>query len=95
MQLEKDVLGMRAENVNTLAVVLGKILGTRGKEEEEEGGDNDLERKHVLVLDRIDRQREATPILLAGLARLGEIVRHHPTHIFSLDTNYRNHRYPP
>ncbi|KAF8430040.1 origin recognition complex subunit 5 C-terminus-domain-containing protein [Tirmania nivea] len=69
VELEKDVLGMRAENVNALAVVLGKILGIRGKEEE--GG---VERKHVLVLDRIDRQREAMPILLAGLARLGEFI---------------------
>jgi len=95
VQLDKNVLGMRAENVNALAVVLGKILGTRGKEGDGDGGDNDVERKHVLVLDRIDRQREATPILLAGLARLGEIVRPYLIHIFAPDANHhRNHRSP-
>lgn len=82
VELEKDILNMRAENVNALSVVLGKILKKKeddeaGEEEEgeDEDGQNEVEKKHVLVLDRIDRQREATPILLAGLARLGEIVR--------------------
>jgi origin recognition complex subunit 5 len=32
-------------------------------------------KKFILVFDGIDRQREATPILLPGLARLGSVVR--------------------
>ncbi|KAF8476950.1 origin recognition complex subunit 5 C-terminus-domain-containing protein [Kalaharituber pfeilii] len=63
-ELDKGVLGMRAENVNTLSVLLGKLMSQKGPDE-----------KHVLVLDRIDKQRESTPILLAGLARLGEIIK--------------------
>ena len=66
---ENGIVKMRAENVNALSVVLRMVLGTKsGQEEEQE------KKKHVLVLDRIDKQREATPILLAGLGRLGEIV---------------------
>ena len=66
---ENGIVKMRAENVNALSVVLRMVLGTKsGQEEEQE------KKKHVLVLDRIDKQREATLILLAGLARLGEIV---------------------
>lgn len=67
LELGQDVLSMRAENVNALSAILSKVLGPKGNEEE---------RKHIIVLDRIDRQREATPILLAGLARLGERVRY-------------------
>ncbi|KAL7271426.1 hypothetical protein RUND412_005822 [Rhizina undulata] len=51
----------RCENVNVLAVQLQKIL-------------QEIERKHYLVLDRIDRQREAHPTLLASLGRLGEMI---------------------
>ncbi|KAF8445423.1 origin recognition complex subunit 5 C-terminus-domain-containing protein [Terfezia claveryi] len=58
VQLEKDVLDS----------------GNPGQGGDGDGGDIDVEKKHVLVLDRIDRQREATPISLAGLARLGEII---------------------
>ena len=32
------------------------------------------ERKHFLVLDRVDRAKEGTSILLAALGRLGEMV---------------------
>ncbi|KAI5800339.1 origin recognition complex subunit 5 C-terminus-domain-containing protein [Peziza echinospora] len=63
------IWNMRAENSNTLAVVLGKVFEcdrrNRAEADERVG-------KHILVLDRIDRQRELTPLLLAGLARLGE-----------------------
>jgi origin recognition complex subunit 5 len=38
------------------------------------------EEKFVLVLDGVDKQREAPPTLLPALARLGEFVRllYHP-----------------
>lgn len=56
----------RCEHVSALAVLLGEILGTRGHK--------DGVGKFVLVLDGIDRQREAPQTLLAALARLGEVV---------------------
>jgi origin recognition complex subunit 5 len=55
----------RCEHVSTLAVLLEECLAAGA---EERGG------KFVLVLDEIDRQREAPPTLLSALARLGEIV---------------------
>lgn len=55
----------RCEHVSTLAVLLEECLAARA--EEQRG-------KFVLVLDEIDRQREAPPTLLSALARLGEIV---------------------
>lgn len=67
---KNEVARMRAENVNALSVVLGKVLGTKAA--------NGSEKKHVLVLDRIDRHRETTPIFLAGLGRLGKIVCSQP-----------------
>lgn len=52
----------RCEHVSTLAVLLGQCLASRpGK-------------KFVLVLDGIDKQREAPYTLLPALARLGEMV---------------------
>lgn len=61
----------RCEHVSTLAVLLEECLAARA--EEQRG-------KFVLVLDEIDRQREAPPTLLSALARLGEIVsRRSPT----------------
>lgn len=58
----------RCEHVSALAVLLGEILGTGVH------GDGDGGGKFVLVLDGIDRQREAPQTLLAALARLGEAV---------------------
>lgn len=55
----------RCEHVSTLAVLLEESLAVRA--EEQRG-------KFVLVLDEIDRQREAPQTLLSALARLGEIV---------------------
>lgn len=52
----------RCDHVSLLAVVLGDILAKAGCE------------KFVLVLDGVDRQREAGQTLLPALARLGEIV---------------------
>lgn len=53
----------RCENVNALSVYLQQLL-------------KDAERKHFLVLDRIDQQRDAPPTLMASLRRIGELVRH-------------------
>ncbi|KAJ5386273.1 hypothetical protein N7509_008814 [Penicillium cosmopolitanum] len=55
----------RCEHVSSLAVLLEECLATRTPEKRG---------KFVLVLDEIDRQREAPPTLLSALARLGEII---------------------
>ncbi|KAJ5676113.1 Origin recognition complex subunit 5 [Penicillium macrosclerotiorum] len=55
----------RCEHVCTLAVLLDECLAARAPENKG---------KFVLVLDEIDRQREAPPTLLSALARLGEII---------------------
>lgn len=51
----------RCENLSALVVHLQRLL--KGEE------------KFVLVLDGVDKQREAPPTLLPALARLGEFVR--------------------
>lgn len=55
----------RCEHVSGLAVLLEECLAARPVENQG---------KFVLVLDEIDRQREAPHTLLSALARLGEIV---------------------
>lgn len=55
----------RCEHVSTLAVLLSECLASRSGKAIE---------KFVLVLDGIDKQREAPQTLLSALARLGEIV---------------------
>ncbi|KAJ5716847.1 hypothetical protein N7488_002493 [Penicillium malachiteum] len=55
----------RCEHVSTLAVLLEECLAARPVEKRG---------KFVLVLDEIDRQREASPTLLSALARLGELI---------------------
>lgn len=55
----------RCESMSVLTVQLQLLL--HGK------------RKFVLVLDGVDRQREASPTLLPALARLGEIVCFSPS----------------
>lgn len=52
----------RCETVNALVAHLEQLVGRE---------------KFVLVLDGIDKQREASPMLLPALARLSEVVRHH------------------
>jgi origin recognition complex subunit 5 len=52
----------RCEHVSALVVLLGEILASS-----EDG-------KFVLILDGIDKQREAPQTLLAALARLGEVI---------------------
>jgi origin recognition complex subunit 5 len=70
-----DALGLRdelerfgrgkCEHVSTLVVLLADAFAaTTGK----------AIKKFVLVLDGIDKQREAPPALLLALARLGEVV---------------------
>ncbi|KAJ5887565.1 Origin recognition complex subunit 5 [Penicillium taxi] len=55
----------RCENVSNLVVLLDECLAARSPERQG---------KFVLVLDEIDKQREAPPTLLSALARLGEII---------------------
>lgn len=56
----------RCEHVSALAVLLGALL---------DGGPKDQgEDRFVLVLDGVDRQREASGTLLPALARLGNMV---------------------
>lgn len=60
----------RCEHVSSLAVLLGECLEASKAAEE---GITEIG-KFVLVLDGIDRQREAPQTLLSALARLGEVV---------------------
>ena len=57
---EANNLDGRCESISAFTVELQRVLGRRGK--------------FILVLDGIDRQREAAPTLLPAIARLGEIV---------------------
>lgn len=63
----------RCEHVSTLVVLLGECLGSLPTD-----GNEDGKGKFVLVLDGIDKQREAPPTLLSALARLGDVVSLHP-----------------
>jgi origin recognition complex subunit 5 len=55
----------KCEHVSTLTVLLADVLSpSKGRAVE----------KFVLVLDGIDKQREASQMLLSALARLGEVV---------------------
>lgn len=66
----------RCEHVSTLLIHLGDIFAAARnskKSDGEVGGE-----KFVLVLDGIDRQRDASQMLLAALARLGEMVSFSP-----------------
>ncbi|KAJ5305962.1 hypothetical protein PENANT_c015G01305 [Penicillium antarcticum] len=55
----------RCEHISGLAVLLEECLAART---------SDTSKKFVLVLDEIDKQREAPHTLLSALARLGEII---------------------
>ena len=59
-----DDYNSRCENLSALVVHLQRLLKS--------------EEKFVLVLDGVDKQREAPPTLLPALARLGEFVCLHP-----------------
>ncbi|KAF8540797.1 origin recognition complex subunit 5 C-terminus-domain-containing protein [Trichophaea hybrida] len=51
----------KCENVSALTVYLQHLL-------------KDREKKHLLVLDRIDQQRDPPPTLIASLKRMGEFI---------------------
>jgi hypothetical protein len=73
MQDEWEKFGKgRCEQVSTLLILLGDIFAAARSSDKVEGRVG--EDKFVLVLDGIDRQREASQMLLAALARLGEMV---------------------
>ncbi|KAG6004841.1 hypothetical protein E4U21_000679 [Claviceps maximensis] len=56
----------RCESLAQLSVVLGTMLA--------EAAAGEARWRFILVLDAIDRQKEAAPTLLPGLARLSEII---------------------
>jgi origin recognition complex subunit 5 len=67
----------RCENISSLAVLLGDALAQAPTVVDEGNGrrrGQEVVEKFVLVLDGIDRQRDAPQTLLPGLARLGEVV---------------------
>lgn len=59
----------KCEHVSTLVVLLSDILSLSVE------NNGQKKNKFILVLDGIDKQREASQMLLAALARLGEVVR--------------------
>lgn len=61
----------RCEHVSSLAVLLGECLASLSDSNSSSSNDKG---KFVLVLDGIDKQREAPHTLLSALARLGEVV---------------------
>ncbi|EED15138.1 origin recognition complex subunit Orc5, putative [Talaromyces stipitatus ATCC 10500] len=61
----------RCEHVSTLLILLGDIISAAKSRKNVDDLNGD---KFVLVLDGIDRQREASQMLLAALARLGEMI---------------------
>lgn len=63
---EHEHVGRRCETLAQLAVALTALLA---------GPARDARSRFVLVLDAIDRQRDAPPTLLPALARMSEIVR--------------------
>lgn len=73
MQDEWEKFGKgRCEHVSTLLILLGDIFAAARNNKTLEGGVGGDE--FVLVLDGIDTQRDASQMLLAALARLGEMV---------------------
>lgn len=62
-----DLAPKRCETMAQLAVTLGEMLQDAGRE--------DPRRRFALVLDSIDKQRDAPATLLPALARLSETVR--------------------
>lgn len=79
----------RCENLSALSVNLQKLLEKRDK--------------FVLVLDGVDKQREAPPTLLPALARLGEmmpqltvlLIVRHPSPRFLHQTGVPHLHFPP
>lgn len=67
LQQGSATAGRRCETLAQLAVAMGAMLG--------DAAGRDPRWRFVLVLDAVDRQRDAPPTLLPALARLSEIVR--------------------
>ncbi|OAR03164.1 hypothetical protein LLEC1_02238, partial [Akanthomyces lecanii] len=63
----QDLAPKRCETMAQLAVALGEML-------QETGRRDDQRRRFALVLDSIDRQRDAPATLLPALARLSEMI---------------------
>ncbi|CCX04234.1 Similar to Origin recognition complex subunit 5; acc. no. O43114 [Pyronema omphalodes CBS 100304] len=61
-EVHPDAAAQKAENVSNLTVFLQSVLKDSN------------ETKHFLVLDRIDRQLEPSPTLIASLKRMGEYI---------------------
>lgn len=66
----------RCEHVSTLVVLLGEALAAAAGTDvnETRTGIGRAGQKFILVLDGIEKQREAPQTLLVALARLGEVV---------------------
>ena len=62
-----DLAPKRCETMAQLAVALGEMLQEKGRRD-------DSRWRFALVLDSIDRQRDAPATLLPALARLSEMV---------------------
>jgi origin recognition complex subunit 5 len=81
----KESVG-RCESLAQLAVEVRRLLNSQWKRGEAEEWDQrvKVDRKFVLVLDGVDKQKEAQPTLLSALARLGELVSDSITFNFML-----------
>lgn len=75
--LQSDHVPRRCESLAQLTVELVRML------RDEDGGP----RRFVLVLDAVDRQKDAPVTLLPALARLSEIVST-PSTVYSFSTSY-------
>ena len=64
----------RCENLAQLAVEIGRLLDDSSHKLDFGRESDHTKDKFVLVLDGIDRQRDAPPTLLPALARMGEVV---------------------
>ncbi len=62
----------RCENLSQLAVEIARLLDGSSHKLNADGNSN-----FFLVLNGIDRQRDAPPTLLPALARMGEVVSDH------------------
>ena len=66
----------RCETLAQLTVEMRKLLALwKDDVREDDEGRASRRRRFVLVLDGVDRQRDAPPTMIPALARLAEIVR--------------------
>jgi origin recognition complex subunit 5 len=64
----------RCENLAQLAVEISRLLDGNSRKLDSGGEGDDIKSRFVLVLDGIDKQRDAPPTLVPALARMGEVV---------------------